>query len=522
MSLGPATLTIQDPQTGRFSPVVRWLAVAFVVAGAFGWYEADKHWPYRYRNVEPLLESLFASQIKIDRYHRIYWPHPGFVAEGLTLRRNAAPDLPPLGSADQLIVQGSWRDLLLLRRRVLLVEVKGMHVVIPPVGSRANHEDFPPGSAGDFTGPKTAVETMHLADATLDLMQDSGGRLRFPIRDLRIHDLKTGAAVRYEVDMDNARPVGQLLAEGSFGPLRAQHLGDTPLAGHFRFGPVDLSQIGGLHGLLRSEGEFSGTLASVETAAKQHTVGFAVGGGAPVELDGAVRCRIDGLNGDVLMERVDVRTGETTVSAAGSVAGSPKVTEVDLQVDGGRAQDLLHPFLKHRPPVVGGVWLRSHAHLDPAAVGLGFFDRLKMDGRFEIPREKLTSRKTEKSLTAFSERAQGGHESADEAAPEVLSSLDGAVEVRHGVAVARQLHFAVPGADARLDGTYGLRDGAASLEGTLRMDSDLSHVTTGWKALMLKPLAPFFHKKGAAAEVPIKVTGRPGSYKVGANLFHKK
>ena len=128
----------------------RWplgLALVFVVAAAVGIPYIDARWPYRYRNVEPLLETVFASKIKIDKYHRTYFPRPGFVATGLTLRRNSATDLPPVGSVHDLVVQGSWLDLLLLRKRVALVDVIGLHVVIPAVGSRANHEDFPPGSS---------------------------------------------------------------------------------------------------------------------------------------------------------------------------------------------------------------------------------------------------------------------------------------------------------------------------------------------------------------------------------------
>jgi hypothetical protein len=118
------------------------------------------HWPYRYRSVKPLLENVLASQITMDQYHLTYFPHPGFVAIGLTLRRNAALDLPPVGSARSIAVQSSWLDLLLLRTRVRLVDVEGLHVVIPPVGSRANQEDFSSGSSGDFAGPATVVEQL--------------------------------------------------------------------------------------------------------------------------------------------------------------------------------------------------------------------------------------------------------------------------------------------------------------------------------------------------------------------------
>ena len=43
--------------------------------------------------------------------------------------------------------------------------------------------------------------------------------------------------------------------------------------------------------------------------------------------------------------------------------------------------------------------------------------------------------------------------------------------------------------------------------GTARMDATLSHMVTGWKALLLKPVDPFFRKNGAGTEVPVKVSG---------------
>jgi hypothetical protein len=60
------------------------------------------------------------------------------------------------------------------------------------------------------------------------------------------------------------------------------------------------------------------------------------------------------------------------------------------------------------------------------------------------------------------------------------------------------------------------------LAGNLEMQSDISHVTTGWKSFLLKPLIPFFKGKRAGAVIPIAITGRPGQYKVGQNLLHQK
>jgi hypothetical protein len=77
------------------------LSLAFAVFIPIGFYLIDAYWPYRYRNVDPLLQKVFASQIKIDHYHRTYFPSPGFVATGLTqLALSLLPGIPPTGPRD--------------------------------------------------------------------------------------------------------------------------------------------------------------------------------------------------------------------------------------------------------------------------------------------------------------------------------------------------------------------------------------------------------------------------------------
>jgi hypothetical protein len=93
-------------------------ALGAVIVMAVAIFFLNKYWPYRYRNVVPTLEKVFASQIKVDHYRRLYFPSPGFAADGLTLRRNSAPNLPPVGSIDHVRVVGRWSDLLLLRDRI--------------------------------------------------------------------------------------------------------------------------------------------------------------------------------------------------------------------------------------------------------------------------------------------------------------------------------------------------------------------------------------------------------------------
>jgi hypothetical protein len=373
-----------------------WLPYFVVVVAVFlpiGFYLIDAHWPYRYRNVDPLLQKIFASRVKIDRYHRTFFPNPGFVATGLTLRRNSAPDLPPVGSAQSLIVEGRWLDLLLLRSRVRMVSVEGLHVVIPPVGSRANHEDFPPGSSADFGGPTTVVEHFYLHNAILDIMRIDGDRYSFPIRELMIGNLRRGEAISYVVDMQNAKPTGRIQSTGSFGPLSPDNLGATPVSGEFTFSPVNLGDIHGISGTLSASGRFHGTLASIESDWTSDTSNFAVGKGRPTRVTFAGHGTINGLNANIVLHHVEIHTGATTVQAKGTIVGSPKVTNFDITVTNGRVQDLLRPFLHDEVPISGPVWLHSLATVEASEKGVEFLQRLYMDGTFDIPAERLTMKR---------------------------------------------------------------------------------------------------------------------------------
>jgi hypothetical protein len=502
--------------------------LVIVAIAAIGFPLLNKYWPFRLRNVKPLLETVFASQITIDHYHRIYFPHPGFVAEGLTMRRKTAPDQPPISSAQQITVQGNWLDLLMLHSRIRLVDVQGLHVIIPPVGSRANQEEFPPGSSSDFAGPDTLVETLHMHNAVLDILRDNGGRYSFAIHDLALRNVHAGQAASYVVDMQNAKPGGRIQAHGSFGPITPSNLGGTPLSGDFVFSPVNLGDIGDLKGTLSAQGHFAGRLEDIEANATAHTPDFAIGTGRPTDVSGSVQATVNGLDGGVVLHTVELATGKTVVHAGGAIMGSPKVANIDLDVEKGRAQDLMRPFVHDLPPITGVVWLKAHSRVAHGGEGVTFLQRLAVDGAFSVPAEKMTDHATEQSLTAFSARAQGAGDGKGEAgnpdtsAADVVSSVTGQVKIRNGVVSTDRLKFQMPGAVANLKGTYALQTGAAHLTGDMKMDADISHAATGFKSALLKPLAPLFKRKKAGADVPIAVTGVPGQYKVGQDILHTK
>jgi hypothetical protein len=69
------------------------------------------------------------------------------------------------------------------------------------------------------------------------------------------------------------------------------------------------------------------------------------------------------------------------------------------------------------------------------------------------------------------------------------------------------LTFNVPGAAARMAGTFNLENEQIDFHGTLKTDAELSQDTTGIKSALLKPLNPVFKKKKAGAVIPVKMTG---------------
>jgi hypothetical protein len=524
------------PRTRVFTPkVCMCTGIPTLVLIILGLVLVSIHWPYRYRVIKPLLEEVLASQVKIGHYHRTYFPHPGFMATDITLQRKSAPGLPPLGSISSVTVQGRWSDLLLLRKQVRSVDITGLHIIVPAIGSRENHEDFPPGSSSGFTGPEAAVQQLRIHDSTLDIMRAHGGRYSFPIRMLAIYNLQQGSKLSYAVDMRNPQPGGHIFATGTFGPLNPGNLGLTPLTGDFTFAEVNLHDLGDVSGTLTSKGSFQGTLRHIDANASSETENFAVGKGRPTPVTASVQCSINGITGDVVLDAVDAKTNSTSIHVQGGVSGSPKVTDVDISVPSGRTQDILRPFFPDTPPVAGKVWMHSHAHVDGEVNGVPFLDRLHVDGSFDVPAERITDHEQEHELSDFSSRAQSvkpGKKQSVIAAPassadkaedgvDVLSSLQGPAKIEKGIISTQRLSFQVPGASADLHGTFDLHNNAVHLLGDLRMQSDVSHTATGFKSVLLKPLIPFFKKKNVGASIPIAVTGRPGSYKVGSALDGK-
>jgi hypothetical protein len=103
----------------------------------------------------------------------------------------------------------------------------------------------------------------------------------------------------------------------------------------------------------------------------------------------------------------------------------------------------------------------------------------------------------------------------------VPSDLQGTFKLGEGVLSFSRLHFKIPGTHADVTGEYSLDGQTFDFHGMLKTDAKVSQMTTGWKSILLKPVDPFFHKHGAGAEIPFKVTGTRQAPKFGLDLGHE-
>jgi hypothetical protein len=326
--------------------------------------------------------------------------------------------------------------------------------------------------------------------------------------------------------MLNPEPPGIIRAHGSFGPWRKGSAGLTPLSGAFELSDADLGRYGGISGLLASRGEFRGPLGHIDIRGEADVPNFEVTSGRhPFGLRAAYQAVVNGLNGDVVLNRIDSEFMRTRIAWRGAVAGRPgqkgKTASLDFASTDARIQDLLRPFVSARhPPFNGAIRFRGHVELPPGDER--FLKRVQIRGEFGITGGLFTNPARQADLNQLSSRASGEGKQEQEDPAQAVSNLRGSVALQQGSAHFSNLSFAVPGAAARLDGTYDLISERIDLHGTLSTEASLSQDSSGVKSFLLKPFNKLFKKRDAGAVVPVWIGGTYSQPTYGTSLHPVK
>ena len=234
---------------------------------------------------------------------------------------------------------------------------------------------------------------------------------------------------------------------------------------------------------------------------------------------------VDGTTGDTYLNRVDATLGQSQFATRGTVInikGQGHQIDLEVNVPNGRIQDFLTLAVKTQPAIMTGqIAMQAKLSIRPGKQRV--VEKLGMQGRFSLTAIHFTNPEWEDKVDMMSLRAEGDPKAAKPGAADVHSAMTGQFAMDRGVLRFQSLRYTLPGAEVNLAGVYSMDGNRFDFAGTVRTKAKLSQmVASKWKALLLKPVDPFFDKNGAGAEIPVKITGTKGAPKFGLDLHHKR
>jgi hypothetical protein len=510
--------TMKSVRTGAVRKGIAAATVGFVVLGiAFGSY-LWRRWPYRGREVLPALAQTFSSTVQVGSYKRFYFPHPGFVAHNVIVRLHGSTNIPPLAIVDTLTATGSYMDFIFEPHHLHALTIEGLHVQIPGTGNAENGTQFLSGPSS----PSAMVVDKIIADQSLLEVNTEQGKapLRLFIHALTLKDVSASKPMSYQVAFTTPVPPGELTSEGHLGPLKRNDLGSTPLSGNSKLTGADLRVFRGIAGQLQVEDSFHGLLSRIEILGNTDVPDFRVGQGQPEHLATRFHAYVNSVEGNLTLEKVQATAEHTEIDASGEI-DRKQGSRIAFAVANGQVQDLMHMFVHDGAPVTGAATLHAEAFIPREHKH--FLKSLQIKGTFALSDMHFAHGQTQQTIDAFSQRASGTapkkKEAAAAEAPTVAAELNAPhVLLRDGVAQFTDLRFTIPGANADGLGSFNLLNKQVNMTGTLRMDTDLSHATTGVKSLLLKPVDPLFKRKHAGTVAPVHLSGTFAHPMVGLEL----
>ena len=475
------------------------------------------------------LSTRFDSKVELDTLD-VSLLH-GLQVTGGGLRIYPPDDVIAAGATQPLIAvqhfdfRAGVMGLFIKPMHVSSVHVSGLDIHIPPKEYRRQESSRPQKHGGKI---KITVGEILCDDSQLIIGTAKPGKdpKDFVLKHIVMHDVGGDAAWPYDATLTNAIPRGNIHAVGTFGPWNLESPGDSPVTGDYTFDHADLGTIKGIGGILSSTGKFTGQLNRIDVNGTTDTPDFELDTAKhPVSLKTNFHAIVDGTSGDTSLQPVQATLGQSKFTCSGSVVnvkGKGHIIDLDIDIPAGQIQDFLNLAVKTQPPVMSGA-LNMKAKLNIPPGKQSVTQKIGVRGHFLLTNIHFSNPDVEDKVDMLSLRAQGRPGEAHPGAPDVHSRMDGAFDLHSGRMDFSELDYTLPGATVQLTGEYTLDGKKFDFAGKVRTDAKLSQMTsTWWKSLLLKGVDPFFHKHGAGAEIPVKISGTNTSPKFGLDMGGKK
>jgi hypothetical protein len=514
-----------SPGAFRLWPYLLGIPLGVVAGLALFIYLGARHIDDRTREwVVRELSARFDGDVELRSLHVETTPRMQVTGEGLTLRYRHRTDVPPLIQVERFSFNLGVLGIVHVPRHIKGAYVENMVITIPPRRRDSSETPSAPEKSGPL--PRVIFDEIVCNDTDLVILPKKTGRdpLDFEIHDLVMKSVGANRSFDFHGTLTNAKPTGEIVTHGAFGPWNAEEPGDTPASGEYKFANADLDPFAGIGGTLSSTGKYSGQLNRLEVAGETDTPNFSldpIGRGVPLHTE--FSATVDGTDGDTYLHPVRATLLHSLIIASGSVIRSSSrqghVISLNIYAPNARLQDLLRLATKSDEPVMtGSVNLRAKMLLPPGKEKV--VHRLTLDGDFGVNDAEFASVEVRDKLESLSRHALGQPNNQD--AGSAVTDLLGHFHLEKDVAAFKHLQFSVPGAEVRLTGAYNLPDETLDFQGDLRMQAKLSQTVTGKKSFFLKLADPFFKKDGAGSVVPIRISGTRDDPKFALALFHKQ
>ena len=526
-NLGPQSQTSQSPRKYRGWRLAAWITlIAFVVLLIVGEIVLRRAGPILKGRVIETLSTRFNSHVELDDLQVSLVK--GLAVSGKGLRIFAPDDVVAAGAKDPIIAvrqfefHASLAGLFLKPTHVGTANVQGLEIRIPPKSVRQK------GPKSQHRGKiKIVVDRIVFDDSQLVIGTDKPDKdpKVFVLKHIVLRDIGPNSPSPYDATLTNAIPRGEIHAVGSFGPWNTEAPGDSSVSGKYVFQHADLNTIKGIGGTLHSDGEFTGRLNRIEVQGIADVPNFSLDtANHPVPLHTQFSAIVDGTTGDTYLQPVQAKLGASEFSCSGAVVnvkGKGHTIDLDVDVPAGHIQDFLQLAVKTQPPVMTGVLaMKTKLHIRPGKESVT--QKLGLQGTFGLKQMHFTNPDVQDKVDMLSLRAQGDPKDAKPGAEDVTSRMTGQFKMASGQLTLENLNFVMPGATVQMVGVYTLDGKKFDFTGKVRTDAKLSQmVASWWKSWPLKVVDPFFHKHGAGAEIPVKVTGTNTAPKFGLDIRHK-
>ncbi len=296
---------------GRAYRTVKIAAVAFVVLLGIGAALLAAKWPFTRDNIVAQLADAASSTVHIKSFKAHYLP-PGCVMEQVQFSKSKDAGSPPLMTVARMTITANF--LGLFRGHVSAMHLEDVHVDM----AQRHAGDATKRAGGQSSSSTTTVGEVIVDRAILEFPRKQKPPLRFDIHQLTFGNVVPGKRIAFHAILDNPLPPGHVRVDGQFGPWNDSDIAQTVLTGAYQFSDADLATLGGIAGILSSQGSFDGPAAALRVQGKTDTPDYRVKkANHPVHLKTAFQAVVDCRNGNVELQSIRVQFEKTTAAVQG-------------------------------------------------------------------------------------------------------------------------------------------------------------------------------------------------------------